>query len=399
MTIHVQSFDFDGCLFNSEYITSQDKDVIQANRKFLDSIKKKNTESSYSKSIVFVGSNRQSKATDDANLWLKGSCFPAIKDVSDYLGAELDTMLLADIYGNLPDGSAFAQALKDPEGNEKHAEWLFDETKATILYAQMHKIAVAHPNENIVFDFYDDLDGVIIRALTKFYTINSQLIPQNLTLRLSHYAGEEVTLMSTINGKGFIDSNYRQTVKDMAAQASSCEGKDGIAKKIHTALYVKPELLGNRTPLVTQTGQKKQTGEIPEELKRQLATLKRKAKALKKDGYQEAATTANTLHTTLCNATQKYFDGTLRQEAFAEACEKAIEEARPELETHRGWTECLANLALVLFGVIGLVIKGCINLSQNRPFLFFSRTESIKIVDQIEVTLEQVTSDHSFVVH
>ena len=105
------------------------------------------------------------------------------------------------------------------------------------------------------------------------------------------------------------------------------------------------------------------------------------------------------MHTTLCNATQKYFDGTLRKEAFAEACEKAIEEARPELETHRGWTECLANLALVLFGVIGLVIKGCINLSQNRPFLFFSRTESIKIVDQIEVTLEQVTSDHSFVVH
>ncbi len=37
-----------------------------------------------------------------------------------------------------------------------HSDWLFDETKATIIYAQMHKIANENPNEEIVFDFYDD---------------------------------------------------------------------------------------------------------------------------------------------------------------------------------------------------------------------------------------------------
>ncbi|MGL5743059.1 MAG: hypothetical protein ACRCXC_11260 [Legionella sp.] len=149
MTISVLSFDFDGSLFHNKYVHSSAKDVIAANATFLNAIKEENY--LYRKTIALVGSNRQSKRSDDANtykfdrrhgLLTIGSCFPAIQKVAEYLNAELDPFLLADLYGNLPYGTSFKralEALKDPNVEIEHAQWLFDETKATVLYAQMQK--------------------------------------------------------------------------------------------------------------------------------------------------------------------------------------------------------------------------------------------------------------------
>jgi hypothetical protein len=258
MTIRVLSFDFDGCLFNLNYINSYNKDVIKSNQAFLDKIKAQNA--AYKKVYTFVGSNRQSYLIDIYNSYGgKGSCFPSVGIINKYLGGILDTFLLADIYGDLPDGTSFKNAInKDYKG--EHSQWLFDETKASIMYAQIHKVANENLNEEIVLDFYDDRgNGArtrrdILEQLKEFYTKYPELIPNNVTLRLHHYTGGAVTLMAEIKGTGFIDSNYKQTVKDMAAQSQN-DYNTGISQPIYVADKVDPKLLVNR---------KARTSSIPE---------------------------------------------------------------------------------------------------------------------------------------
>ncbi|WP_131777838.1 hypothetical protein [Legionella fairfieldensis] len=135
MTIRVLSFDFDGCLFNIDYLYSEEKDVIKSNEDFLTRIKQENL--AFTKTYTLVGSNRQSKNSDMVNFLHRGSCFPAIKRISNFLGTTFDPFLLADVFGNLPSGTSYARAMA--KNYREHKEWMFDETKVTIMYAQMHK--------------------------------------------------------------------------------------------------------------------------------------------------------------------------------------------------------------------------------------------------------------------
>ena len=261
MTIHVFSLDFDGCLFNRSYIDSHDKDVLAHNAFLLSTITKTDTD----KRVCFVGSSRQSQKIDAINSPKKGSCFPAIEAISKYLHAELDPFLLADIYGDLADGESYRKALIALQKGEAsyyntmrssdsklHANWVFDETKATILYAQMHKIALQYPEEQIVFNFYDDR-GMgpyknILGHLAIFFSTHRSLVPNNVTLSLNHYnGGPIITTLQTIQGTGFIDKNYRQTVKDMAKQVQAY-GCDGDHIPIQVAQLLQPALLKNREP-------------------------------------------------------------------------------------------------------------------------------------------------------
>ena len=247
----------------------------------------------------------------------------------------------------------------------------------------MHKIALEHPHEDIVFDFYDDrgtkITPDILEHLKAFYTKYDHLIPKNLTLRLNHYAGSTLTHLASVQGTGFIDSNYRQTVKDMAAQAL-LHGGNGMDKPLYTAHTVRPDLLGNRVPLITSQKQ----------ITDQLDIIQAKALRLKKNGHSTAGKKAQDLHDTIKKATDLYFAGNLTPHDCRVQCDDAIKAARPELETHRGWKEVLGNLALIILGVVGFVVKECINMAQNKPFLFFSKTESAKMVDAIEITLDSV---------
>lgn len=253
MTVHIFSFDFDGCLFHKGYLNSANKDVIEHNQEFLQKIKVENVHSKRSK--LFIGSNRQSKKIDDDNSSETGSCFFAAKQISEFLDVTLDTFLLADIYGNLSNGTSFVRATNAADQTLSHSDYLFDETKLTIIYAQMHKIAMENPEDLIIFNFYDDRnyqEGAyfnILDSLTIFFTNYPDLIPHNLRLRLNHYAGKETTLFSEFVGVGIIDMNYRQTVLDMAriARFQAFSG-DGIQSFLNTCFYVKPELLTHRNP-------------------------------------------------------------------------------------------------------------------------------------------------------
>lgn len=249
--IRVNSFDFDGCLFNSRYMDSEEKDVIEANREFLTEIRSQN--GNYFKNITFIGSNRQDKAMDVENTKKKGkvigSCFPAIASVNDFIEAELDNLLLADIYGDLMDGESYRLGLLpvDKASHITHASWTWDESKATIIYAQMHKVASSHPSKQIVFNFYDDrLD--IHERLNKFYSSYPRLLPSNVTLCLHHYEGENVDLKYSIKGNGFIDSNYRQSVKIMGATAKSNQGIDRMDawSPVYVTDFIKPEEISPR---------------------------------------------------------------------------------------------------------------------------------------------------------
>ena len=267
MTIRVLSFDFDGCLFHTGYINSEEKSVIFSNQVFLDRIKSENDR--YSQSIVMVGSNRQSKRVDKLNAEIanKGSCFPAIKAISHYLDVNLDLFLLADLHGDLAYGTTFARALYPQAIN--HAEWLFDETKVTVLYAQLQKIALENPTEDIEFYFYDDkgcnyrvirddrghdrlvlCDG-ILEWLQRFYSLHPDLIPKHVTLFLNQYSGNIVKPFVKIKGTGFVDANFRNTVKEMCQQTILSQR---IAASYQEQLFVgkvlNPKLLKERKALI-----------------------------------------------------------------------------------------------------------------------------------------------------
>ena len=262
MTIRILCFDFDGCLFHLDYINSSDKDVIAHNKEFLDKLASQSID--FKQVYTSVGSTRQSVSSDYSNSIIvknglivgnKGSCFPAIKKIADYLKAEHDPFLLADVFGDLPEGTSFNRAI-NPDNKESHSHWLYDESKFIILYAQMHHFARKHPKEELIFDFFDDrsLDEKdslnILQNLKDYFSRNQQMIPPNLTLRLNHYKGKAQTLIAEIKGDStsFIDENYAETVKEVAHLASANGQADGRKIPLHTLSYAEPKDLESRAP-------------------------------------------------------------------------------------------------------------------------------------------------------
>lgn len=253
MTIRVLSLDFDGCLFHTAYVCSKNQHtsdrVIQCNKAFLDKLRLEGDQ--YAKTITFIGSNRQSKQIDDFNHWspsrnYKGSCFPAIKTITAYLNkgkadVRFDSFLLADIYGELEVGTSYKYATnKKYHGN--HAAWRFDETKLSILYAQMQKIASEHKDEEIQFDFYDDRRD-ILETLKTYFEKNPKSIPQNITLNLDYYAGSTESLQLSIKGTGEIDCHYKETIKSLGLKVSRQQCRDGYCNKIYFHKHVTDALI------------------------------------------------------------------------------------------------------------------------------------------------------------
>ncbi|KTD59907.1 hypothetical protein [Legionella shakespearei] len=243
----VYSFDFDGCLAHVGFLSAQQKDILAANRDLLESLK-----ASPNPKIAFVGSNRQSAPDDSTNSHAdeRGSCFPAISAISQELNAVLDGFLLSDLYNDLPDGTSFRMALEHIAPNKKDynptdiklvkglPNWIHDESKLTLLYAQIHKIASEHPNDTINFNFFDDRED-LLDNLHAYFSKYPELIPGNVTLKLKQYRGPvdkfdkpiepQVKEYPSIQGsRTTYDADYRQTVKDMAAVTIEEMTRQGI---------------------------------------------------------------------------------------------------------------------------------------------------------------------------
>ncbi|STO25475.1 hypothetical protein [Fluoribacter gormanii] len=247
MAIRYLSFDFDGCLFNQNYAQAPHLEfkkhlgdaVLVHNRAFLDQLKIENA--AFDNVVALIGSNRQSYETDCINMGhpkaFKGSCCPAIQTVCADLNVTFDPFLLADVAGNLPYGTSYhlimqevtSGAYLNDDPQHEHAECTMDETKRTLLFAQMQKAAVDHPNEEIIFDFFDDRYDILVGHLNEFFTKYPHMIPKNVTLRLNRYAGDDVTLMASIKGTGESYSDYPEHVNNML---DNLWGHDEIAKTL-----------------------------------------------------------------------------------------------------------------------------------------------------------------------
>jgi hypothetical protein len=241
MTIYVYSFDFDGCLFNSNYREIEAKsNLLEANQYLISQLSETIKKTNAHQVVLMVGSNRQSKRIDDLNhgLW-KGSCFPALNKLSEAFKNldpdtnriyRVDPYLLADTFGKRPAGENFKQAINGnttPASNyfinlfrlfeQKYlfSSCFFDESKFLILYSQMHKLASENPHDNVVFHFYDDQQHAILDNLHSFFTQHPNLMPHNLTLHLHHYAGESISNMPSIKGNGEIDADYQESIKSI----------------------------------------------------------------------------------------------------------------------------------------------------------------------------------------
>lgn len=243
----MRSFDFDGCLFNRNYqmLTEEDR-LILANSVFIEKITKEIQSEQFEKVILMVGSNRQSLAIDQANTGTKGSCYPALEKLCKEfqsrvspITCEIDHYLLADTYGQTPDGENFKKALQQDE-NYKYSHWLFDDSKLTLLYAQMHKAACDNPNATITFDFYDDrFENDILQKLAVFFDSNKDLVPHNLLLRLHHYDGHKIKDVINIQGEGPIDSNFKEHIHLMIHGAGLSYRKDyANAKNVLSQLLI-----------------------------------------------------------------------------------------------------------------------------------------------------------------
>lgn len=243
MQKRVISLDFDGTIFNKAYI--ENHDVIEANKRFLNRLKRKNKK--FETVTVFVGSNRQSYEHDshNSNKNKTESAFTAITTIATYVKANLDKFLLADLESDSTPGTCFDAAINSvgDEPYEDHHRWMFDQEKLSMLYAQMHKSASEDESETI-FDFYDDRGLVngeaidILAALRDYFTKYPMMIPHNTTLRLHHYNGGEVTTVASIKGTGDIDYDYYNTLHRMEKIALKHER--GIPEK-HFTRYITPE--------------------------------------------------------------------------------------------------------------------------------------------------------------
>lgn len=385
MEIRVCSFDYDGCIrprpsYLDTYDTSVSASIVAHNLVLLDPLKKEAHR--YFKTIVCVGSSRQSYKIDTQK-GVEDSCFPAFGKVSKYLGASFDCFLLADVYGNLKDGESYAKIIK-PSPATPHSDWVFDRTKATVLYAQMQRIASKNPKKLIDFLFYDDQDK-ILAALYGFFSSYPHLIPRNVTLNLFFYNGVRCNLVqNSIQGSGPIDSNYRQTVKHMATVARAKQRQRGggdplssteflnptYPKDIDAAQYVYPFHLSRGNFIM------------------QLDAIRVKGEQLIAKGHVKAGQTARNLVSTLEREAERFFKRESSTVEFKSIYETEISKARVELEKHRGWKRVLGNLAIALGTlVVGFIVAGSIHKATTGRFLFFNNTRSKLMLD----TLDSVT--------
>ncbi len=243
--INVRSLDFDGCIFNLNYL-NDDKNanrLIKHNEAFIASECKAIDDNRFNDVIFMVGSNRQSSYIDFMNSIRKKSesCFPALNTLCKEFNTRIknkicrvDNFLMSDLYGNKPSGSNFKNSIDDNEYKNSglHCDWIFDDSKLSLLYAQMHKVASENRDAEIVFDFYDDRDD-ILNGLKNFLSKNSDLIPRNVTLRLHKYEGGPITNIATLSGTGEIDDTYRNTIKLMAQTLGANINKDLYNQELH----------------------------------------------------------------------------------------------------------------------------------------------------------------------
>ena len=121
----------------------------------------------------------------------------------------------------------------------------------------------------------------------------------------------------------------------------------------------------------------------------QLELIKKKEKVLRQDGYTDAANAAKLLHQKITHS----FNNTLpnNAEQFKKECKDAIDEARPQLENHRGWKLALHYLMLTATGIgVLLVLADMGHKVATGKHLSFFKTDTAQKVSDLEKMVDEV---------
>lgn len=125
-----------------------------------------------------------------------------------------------------------------------------------------------------------------------------------------------------------------------------------------------------------------------------VALLEQKKEDFRDDGPKadpKAYQAVDRLHRELLRTGRAYFETppTVQSyDAFKNACKESVDEARQELDHHRGWKKILANiLAFILTAGIGYAIAAGINFAIHRKQTFWSTDSSLRI-DKIEKCID-----------
>lgn len=273
-TIGVHSIDYDG-LAGPPNITPNKVNTMLA--PFITYLKQLKAKYGYDWVYLFCGSNRQSIPLDCINAIYNENnlAFFVWKALVHALGNKdtiYDPLLLSDITANQPpgftlcrmreiiseykldlSGSCVPGEVLDKLLKGDHPTFHNSGDKINIIYAQLHRIALLHPDAKIYFNFYDDLKEKVLYPLENFYKKYPTLIPSNIVLNLYHYStqrdesnhnNEDVPdRLCSINGTGIIDSNYYQEIQGWGAIA---EEKEGNVKEFNMGNYITPELTHTR---------------------------------------------------------------------------------------------------------------------------------------------------------
>lgn len=266
--VRVNAIDHDGC-FGLQHM--EPSEIGKRHKPVIEYLNHQKENKKYAVDYVTSSSNRQSIRLDCLNSIYNQNnlAFPVAKVLAKSLGACFDPLLLADITANRKPGftincinqvaqekklnllkSCVSNEIVDELLQKTHTEFTFSEDKINIIYPQMHRIALYHPQASIHFNVYDDLLKQVLVPLNHFYSSYPNLIPANVILNLYYFntvnndsPNHELNLPSlihSIHGTGSIDSHYYHTVRKMGEIAKNEEGE---LSKYYMSQYITPELL------------------------------------------------------------------------------------------------------------------------------------------------------------
>lgn len=250
------------------------KYIINDNTPFLDHLVAQFKQGNYNFLRIMIGTNRQSLWRDAWNAKQgSGSSMLVYEAIEKYfqekLGIDkvkLDAYLMPDTYKRELSGSKVVEGgSNEGYAETKHAfskspqdvvdifsdlyageyngtgEYLWDMTKLTLLYTQLHRAAEKAEEEKsgkkIDFYFYDDKVGDILSQLAAFFKQNPDLIPDNVNLHLCeyrmHYNGDRATFgyHAQIQGTGARDKQYKDTIVMTAACTLKMENLENRSRE------------------------------------------------------------------------------------------------------------------------------------------------------------------------
>jgi len=185
VAVIIDSTDFDGCVSNQvfRHHKAHKGDVVSSNPLLIQHCQ--SGVAADDTHYLLSGSMRQSQSYERTNIMgSKRASFPEWPKLAKAMGAMFTPLLLADWYAGVESGTAYKRAI---EACGEHPVCPFeDESKLVLLLTQIHYFVRLHPQETIIFRFYDD-KAKVLGNLSYFLSRHSELLPKAVQFEVYQY--------------------------------------------------------------------------------------------------------------------------------------------------------------------------------------------------------------------